>query len=192
MIHNLSQKITTYFIKCGDVKKEDQELYAYGFEIGITLAINIIASVILLFTFQMVWEGLLFFAIFFPLRTNAGGTHMNSHWSCFLVSCSILVAISLISIYTEPHIIFVLALTVVSVLIIWFMAPVDDKNKPMDEIEEVVYGKRARIVLAIEVTVEIILLFLGMVKPAYLISLTLSLMAVLLILGKLKNNRIKS
>lgn len=191
MLHNIAEMLTQYFVKSGTIMKEDQEVYSYGFEVGISLFVNIITSVILFTIFGIMFEGILFFIIFFPLRSNAGGIHMKTHFGCFLVSIFTIFTILFLTVNTDIKEVWIIIITIISSIIIWFCAPVEDLNKPLDKIEIKVYGKRARSILAIEIMAVFMCLIFGITKIAYLISLILMLMSIALIMGIVNNKLVK-
>lgn len=150
MIGVLADKITRYFVKNNIVPCEDQEIYTYGLHQGIVMIVNILTFILIGLAFKMVWESLLFMISYIPLRTYAGGYHAKTPARCYILSIfmiiSVLLAMKAAS-WTNPIIIGVSLLTVI---IIFALAPVEDKNKPLSNSQVVRYRRVTRVILAIE------------------------------------------
>jgi accessory gene regulator B len=78
--------------------------------------------------------------------------------------------------------------TIAAGIIIIVLAPVEDSNKPLDEIEANVYKKRTSTVLIVEICVFLIATVLGLDQIVYCITVSLLVLSVMLILGKIKNS----
>lgn len=75
----------------------------------------------------------------------------------------------------------------VSAIIIGVLAPVEDRNKPLDEIEMKVYKRRTMFIVIIEIAVFVILDFLKLELVYDSIFYGLIFTSVVLVLGKYKN-----
>lgn len=75
----------------------------------------------------------------------------------------------------------------VSSISIVTLAPVEDRNKPLDELEQKVYRKRALLIWASELTVAFVCLLFGQMCLAICLAMTMTVMAIMLGLGQLKN-----
>lgn len=78
--------------------------------------------------------------------------------------------------------------------IIFFLAPVEDNNKPLDKKEKTVYKKRARIILSVLIGLTLISWFIGWKQISLSILASLLMLTITLVLGQLTNvfNRFQS
>jgi len=68
------------------------------------------------------------------------------------------------------------------------LAPVEDRNKPLNEREKTVYGRRAGVYSAVLSGMAVTLWFAGMEQISLSIVMALGVAAVMLVLGAVKNS----
>lgn len=130
--------------------------------------------------------GTLLFCIILALRGVAGGYHAKSNTSCMLCSCLIIVLCALswntipASAYGKVAIVFLL----VSVPAILVLAPVANKNRPLDEIEKRVYRKKSIAITLLEIAVTLLLLLFNQYLLALVGSTAVFVLAVVMGLGR--------
>lgn len=83
----IAERLADYIIQKGTIKEEEREIYEYGFSIAIEVLLCVITCFSISMMLHTFVEGILFFVIFIPLRSYAGGLHLSSYWSCFSLSC---------------------------------------------------------------------------------------------------------
>lgn len=174
-------------MKAGAVPVEDRELYEFGIRQGIFLVINIVTSLLIgLFT-GMIWQCIVFMLAYNPLRSYAGGYHAGTPLKCYLLSIPIMLLV-LFGIRLIPWngYIVVIAIILAGITVL-LLAPVEDANKPLDELETIVFRRRARIILAIVSFAAFALWFAGAEQFAPAIVMALVVITVMLILGAVKN-----
>jgi accessory gene regulator B len=188
MKNRVPAKITESLIKAGAVPPEDSALYEFGIRQGIFLVINIATAVLIGLFLGMVWQCIIFLVAYNPVRTYAGGYHAGTPLKCYLLSMPTITAV-LLGIKLIPWNGYVCAIALfITLMIIVLLAPVEDRNKPLSEREETVYGRRAGIYSAVLSGLAITLWFAGMEQISLSIVMALGLAAVMLILGAVKNN----
>ena len=74
-----------------------------------------------------------------------------------------------------------ITISVISALIIFFLSPVEDTNKPLDAAEVKVYGKKARIILGLELGVLVLFMIFGIGRIVTSISLSLVVLVFMLV-----------
>ena len=89
------------------------------------------------------------------------------------------------------HPIVSIALLMISSIVIWITAPVETENNPLDEVEQLVYQKRTRIILAIEIAIVSLCLILSKNQISATIVLGLFTEALMLLAGITENHNIK-
>lgn len=131
MVHN--------FIKEQIISAEEEELYVYGLKQGILLIVNIGMIILTGLCFHMLWQSILFFISYAPLRAYAGGYHARTQGRCtiysFLLIPLVLLMIKRLSGYYE----FTRGLAYLSFFVILILAPMGDANKPLDKKEIHIY-----------------------------------------------------
>lgn len=146
MISTLATTISSFFSEKGIINKEELDVYSYSFEV-------LIASVwngILLFTYALLAgrfvETICFALVFTTLRPFCGGYHALNHFFC-CASMMFLYTIYLMLLkFTSAdwYLIMTLANMTIGIITVFALAPLEDKNKPLDELEIKKYRKKSR------------------------------------------------
>lgn len=174
-------------IQDGAIEEEDREIYEYGFYQGIVMLINIICTVTIGIVMKMVWEVLMFMFAYIPLRTFAGGFHAKTQARCFVYSNLLVVLILLGVRYLENSVVAFLVLGVIGGIVLVLLAPVEDKNKPLDERECQIYGKKAKRILMVDILVAGVLQVVGFQNLVCTIMVGIFALGVFLVMGYVKN-----
>lgn len=187
----ISVKVVDSLIKNDIISNDDKTLYLFAVDQLFSLLLHIVTTLIIGALFGMFLESVVFLIAYIPIRQYAGGYHAKTPTRCYIISV-VLTMVSLyiigLPIWSDYVILFVLSITS---LIIFLLAPVEDKNKPLDDKEQIVYKNRTHIVLAVLIFFALISFFI--LKP-FCISVVVSQMTLsfMLILGTIKNHMIKS
>ena len=187
MLAQLAGWIVAWQMKKGILKKEDQALYQYAYELLLNQGINIAAAILIAVLFKMPWVVLTFLAAYIPLRSYAGGYHANTNWGCTVVSalmlCLVCIVVKFAALYSAYGWCILFA---VSGIFIFLLSPVEDFNKPLSEEEVIHYRRMSRILWTVEALSGTALCFWDST-----IGITLSFshffLALILCLGMLKN-----
>lgn len=188
----LAARLVGEAIDFGIISKEEQELYVcilctMGFS-----AITWATLLILGYLFGCLPGCLVFLVLYLPLRIFAGGLHCNNRRNCYILS----VVIFAVMIFTyhmmeSASYIWFDYLLYISVAVIIIMAPVQDKNKPLECAEARHHRRTALKILMVE-----IILLLGMnllfqnrlsKEIIFFSTVPYKLLALQLILGAAKN-----
>lgn len=185
----LSDKIINSLVLNGVVNSKDKELYIYGLHQGFLMILNLIVTIIIGLIFGMVLESIVFMISYIPVRIYAGGYHSKTQLRCFIFSINmiiiVLLSMKLINWTSFLYSIF----EIISVVIIFKLAPIEDSNKPLEPIEVSLYKKRARVILLIETSLLFILKTLNFYQISLCILTAHMALSVMLVLGKIKNNK---
>ena len=171
MIAKFAKKINEILIQKEIVQKEDAELYQYGIENGIVVAGNLLASGIFGIVTGRPGLVLVFLLFYASLRSYSGGSHCKSRIGCFLISMAVL---------------FILVYAVVIIIV---LAPVESINKPLDEEERRYYARVTHCITALQVCVLIILFCLDLQDYFYAGYVSIVLVAVFMVMGKIAVKR---
>ncbi|MCM1061653.1 MAG: accessory gene regulator B family protein [Eubacterium sp.] len=137
--------------------------------------------------FDVFLEIAVFMAVYIPLRSFAGGYHAKTPLRCYIFSVImlIIVSIGLKYLYVTERVYY--AALAVSALVVLVFAPVEDRNKPLDETEHKVYKRRTRLIAAVEVIISLLLKLLISNNLSVAIAYSFVVLSFMLIVGKVKN-----
>lgn len=192
MRHNLSDKFAEELVNFGIIDSENRELYSFGLHAVFSALLNLITAIFIGFLFGMIMQSVIFMAAYIPIRIFSGGYHARTQGRCYLLSAILITGILLLVRYIPWTLQILLFLSFFSGMIVFLFSPIPDFNKPLNEMETVVYRKYARIILGMELILEIIVLILGLDWIATCIVLALLSDGLLMIIGKWKNRTDKS
>lgn len=182
----LIKRATDKLVEYNVINEEYKELYSYGLQQGLIMIANILTTIAIGFMFKMIWQSIVFMITYFSLRLYAGGYHAKSQLQCYLLSIVLTLTVFL-AIRIIPWTNFTcLSVDLVAGIIIFFISPVETKNKPLDSTERLVYKKRTRIVLMTEILISLVMFELKFTLILSCISVSILALCVLLVLGKLK------
>ena len=185
----ITDHIVGKMIEAEIIAEQDRELYAFGLEQGMWLVLNLLTMVVIGLLMDMLLACLYFLLAYVPLRIYAGGYHARTPLHCYFGGI-VLMLTALLMIKWFPWTMWRCAgVMAIASLIIWRLAPVEDSNKPLDEIEKTVYARRARKVAAVEIGVVAIAGISGWLTITRSIAISFGLSAMVLMLGKLNVNK---
>lgn len=72
-----AKSLTDYVIRKGMIDEADRETYEYGFTITIEVGLFVLFCLFMMLYLHMSAEGILFLIVFAPLRSYAGGLHLE-------------------------------------------------------------------------------------------------------------------
>lgn len=187
MILALARKLT--FILYPKIDTEQANLYAYGFFVlfskGLSFAEVLLSGIIL----HNVWNAMLFYFVFTPLREYSGGIHARKEITCiFCTALALFLSIAGIKLLEVTVGCAVqAALLIVGTSVVFLFSPQDVPEKPLDEDERILFGQKSKR-LCITVDLFAILAYmLGLSGIMNAISMGLTLEGILLIAGKIQS-----
>lgn len=184
---SLSHKIIESMVATGVVPSEDKELYQYGLRQGLIMIVNVLSAILIGLILGMLWHCIVFLISYIPIRSYAGGYHASTQLRCYWLS-NALILLVLLGIKLIPWNGYaLLAISLFSAIIIFWLAPVEDLNKPLRQIEIVIYKRKARIIFVLLLCFSFLLWFAGRKEISVSIVMALQVVSVMLILGVMKN-----
>ena len=182
----LNKLVQKYF------SNDESEIIEFGVTVLISKFIFLITIVIVgVFCDKLV--SVLFFTLFYtPLRSFAGGIHAKTPVRCYFFSLSMLILTALIFKFLRITKLFFYFSIVFSAIVLILLSPVEDLNKPLDEIEIKIYRKKSLLIWCIEATVGVISTYFSFDLLYSCIFLNFTALSVMLISGKIKNTIICS
>lgn len=187
LLTRLSRKIVNDLTRSDIVKAEDAEIYIYGINQILTSVLNVSSALIIGLIIDVFTEVAVFMAAYIPLRSFAGGYHAKTPLRCYIFSVIMLIVVSIGMKYLsiEEWIYYVILAAAASVVLI--LAPVEDRNKPLDEIEHQVYKRRTILIAAMELTLALLLKLLMLDDLFIATAYSFVVLSLMLIAGKAKN-----
>lgn len=187
MFAKTADTITKKLQENNSISSEQYEICRFGFQQGLTILLNAVTVMVIGAVMKELWQAILFMALYAPLRSNAGGYHARTATRCYVYSILLMIAVLLAMKYLLiPTFICIIAL-VISCAVILLLAPVEDANKPLDDIEQVVYRKRTYVIMAIEIVFCVIALLCGAKQIMLCFIWAFTMIGCILIAGKMKN-----
>lgn len=187
MFEVLSERVTEWLIVNETMAREDKEIYRYGIQQGMIALLNLGTTVVIGLVFGKLLESILFLAAYIPLRSFAGGYHAKTVVRCYFFSIVMISAVLWVMRYVTYSGLICGCLTAISSGAIWFLVPVEDRNKPLDDVEKVVYRKRARGIVLVESILSFFAILCNGKQLGMCMTLVLCVLALMLLLGKWKN-----
>lgn len=181
----IAEILTSYVIEKGIVAEAEREVYFYGFQMGIELIFNIIVSILIAIKMNMIPQAAIFFLIFIPIRTYAGGFHFDSYFPCFILSIiTYFGVLKLASVVTIPGFICIVG-SILLIVFILFLFPVQNIRHVLDDEEKIYFSKKLNRYLVFD-----ILLLFGLFALKYenlmvVANLTFILIVVTMVVGKI-------
>lgn len=180
-----------YIIEKGMVKEEDREVYEYGFTILMEMVSFVVFSVAVSLYLHMILEGILFFVIFIPLRSYAGGLHLKRFYACFVLSCLTLGVILLITQNVNiPITVIVIAFLILEICV-YALYPVESTNREVDSVENRYFKKKLETFLAIHLVLVMVCAELKYDRCLVLIDATYVMIVITMVIGKCSSKKQK-
>lgn len=186
MFTSLTEKAVNYLIYKNVIDNDNLEIYQYGLGQIFSTTLNILTTLLLGIIFGEIYQSLIFVFAFMILRTYSGGYHAKTPIRCyFLTTISIAAGLSAMKFIVINRFIY-LGLLILSSLIIITLSPIGTANKPLDEIEKIIYRKKTIIVWSVETCVAIVFIILDITEIHIAITLAQVIISIALIFGNLQ------
>jgi len=190
-IADFAEKISNSMVDRGIVQKEDAQLYRYGIENGITVAGNLLASILFGIVTGRLGVVLVFLLFYSTLRTYSGGVHCRSKVGCFILSMMILLVPVFSYEWVMEMVAFpvLIAVGVIAIVVVLVLSPVESINKPLDDEERKYYKRISHCIVALQGCVLAVLCCMDLYEYFYAGYSSVILVAFFMILGRISANR---
>ena len=185
-MNKIAKKLTEYIIKKNVITETNRELYEFGFLVVLEKGLFLLICLGIAIFMNVFWNAFLFFLIFIPLRSYAGGLHFNNYKICFFVSCVVYIFV----LFSTN---FVSCSNIVNMLIlltveggIYYLYPVEHINRAIDDDENNFFKKKLFIWLCIDAFIAIVCLRFSDEKYLQIVINTLLVVFITMIMGKIK------
>lgn len=188
-MEKVAKSLTDYIIGKGMIENEDREIYEYGFQIATEVGLFILFCLVTTLHLHMYMEAIMFFIIFVPLRSYAGGLHLEKYHSCLILSCLTFCGVLLIVRYIQVS--FYFSFIVLLILEYWVfrLYPVENLNRKVDDEENRYFKKKLVAFLLLDLLIAIACIILHNSSGIFMITVTFTIVMVTMVIGKYKNKR---
>lgn len=181
----LAKKLTSCLLQQNAIDEKDQELYQFGFQSGLEMVSCYLISLAAAAYLHRIPEYLLFSVVFIPVRSYAGGLHLEKFSQCFVCSCLSIIAVILLSDWLELSPAVSLASILLMLLLLFVLRPVDHENRPVDEDEQHDFKHKLRFAIFGIGVLTVILFMMNRTHYLVVVMLTLATAIISMLLGKL-------
>lgn len=182
----IAQLLTKYIVSKGIVAEAEAAVYVYGFQMGLELTVNLIVSIVIAVILKMLPEATIFFVIFMPIRSYAGGFHFDDYLRCFLLSVATYVAVLLLSDYVTISAWLLVLTNVILLVAIRLLFPVQNVRRVLEQEEIHYFAKKLHWILGMDLILNCVLWGWHFESLLRVMCLTLTLIVVTMVLGKVK------
>lgn len=185
MLQILAKKITAALVLSKIISPDDMEAYTYGLELLITKLVLYLLIFIIAALTKTVIVSLLFVFLYMSLRKYTGGFHCKTAERCLCVSMLIhilMIAVYYLSISTTDFIL--LALSALSSAVIVIFSPVENENRPLDNVEKYKYKVKSILIMMVILILMAVSILLHINQLFYSSVCSLTSDAVLIILSR--------
>ena len=182
-----AENLTRKMIDNNIIKEADKNIYQYGLINFFFFMINITTAILIGALFGKLSIIFIFLLFFMSLRSFTGGFHLGSKLLCYFGSNLIM----LIPIFGQRFFyqftsnISRTAALIIILSVIFYLSPVEGRNREYDDAELKQFRKVSRVILMIQVIMYAFFVYWGMPDFAYTVFTSFLVVAVLLLLGKL-------
>lgn len=176
-------------VRDGIISQEEEDIVIYGLENMIGTAICGLIMLGIGLCFGNILDGFLLWIIILPLRKHAGGFHAKTRIRCLTFSIGIIIAAFALLYQISWPTWFLFVITVVFGSIIFLLAPIDNPNKRLSEIERNVYRKRTHMFLIAEGSLYVIAYVFVWKRIDILITMSVFIVGIALLAGKMSANK---
>lgn len=191
MYKKIADHISESLVSSGSISGSEIKVYSYAAELLLSSITGLIICISIGLVFGELVGSIIFLSIYCPLRQFSGGYHAANHISCATIFCIVFLANTLIAHYlvSDFHIItpMIFVFCGASLIIVIVLSPVEDKNKPITRIESSNFKRKSIMLCGIAMLLIVLLVKLQFVIATYYACSAVSILAILLVIGKIKN-----
>ena len=192
MFYKASVYISDILEQQNKFNSEDKEIYRFGIQQSLNILLNILTTVIIGVSFGVILQSILFLICYMPLRSFCGGYHAKTHIRCYIYSVVMITCILLFIKLFAFRMLWYEISVLISLLIIFLLAPVEDRNKPLNHNEKKAFRRKACFIAFLEGVIYHISFAVNLTDLCKILSVSLFSLSVLMIIGWFRNYSHKS
>lgn len=187
-----TEKITKKLLNKNVISRDEYEIYQYGLEQLLRNALMFVLVVIVGICLGALIEMLVILVSFMCLRMYAGGYHASTSLRCLLLTIfSMTAGLSAVRFIELDSKYIILILAVLGILCVGII-PVEAPNKPLDEIELLVYKRKTIKIWIGEFLFALMCVLIGWDMISRCVLAAHMILAVSLIAGYMTKNRMEN
>lgn len=132
-LNKIARKLTAKLLIQNIIPEDYADIYIYGFELLLSFMFSTSVIVLAGVLCGRLVQTIAFLVVFIVLRSFTGGYHALQYWFCSVVTFSIFGLVLLTSEFVEVSLIFYILLSVIGIVTIALMVPVENSNKPLSD-----------------------------------------------------------
>lgn len=191
MFVKLADNIVKWMLSNQIIEEKKAVICRWGISHILDTVFNIATFLIIGILFNMPFETIIFTIGYIPLRIYAGGYHAKTPFRCWCVS-NIILAVSLEIVQNAENCYIAFGIvSLIAVVVLITLMPVEDLHKPLDQNDRKKYKKHGAAILAVEICLSVFFVLLHYSQISLVLNSIWILLSVMLILGKIKNKLIQ-
>ncbi len=146
----LAAMLTKSLLNDNVILEDETNIITYGLENLIGNIVGILVILVMGAFFHHTLDSFMVWLLAFPLRKYAGGFHAKTRGRCLITSITMILISFVIFFQFEWEMMTIFLIALAFSIIIFFLAPVGNPNKPLDELEHKMYQMKSRGFLLVE------------------------------------------
>jgi len=187
MFDRVAEQIAGRIFAGNDFDDEKKEVVIYGLSQLLTGIFNLITILVIGIAYGMPIQAVIFTITYILLRIYAGGYHADTPVRCYVFSVVMIMLVLSGIKWIKLSKLLYLMLSIVCSLFVFFLSPVDNVNKRLDDKEYMIYGRMARVIVTLELILILVFYQLNARDICIAIEYAIITMCMMLVLGKVKN-----
>ena len=150
MMERIAGKLTDWLVSQKVIAAGERDIYVYGIFQMMMNILDTISILLLAVFFHKMLVVCCYMACFCLLRKYAGGYHAKSVTGCYIMTVGSAFIMLAAAGNCRLPVAVVAAVWLISGIMVFLFAPVQNHNKKLDEVERLVYRRRAVVVWVLE------------------------------------------
>lgn len=133
LLNKLARKLTAKLLIQNIIPEDYSDIYIYGFELLLSFLFSTSVIVLAGVLCGRLLQTIVFLTVFIVLRSFTGGYHALQYWFCSVVTFSVFGLVLLISEFIKVSMFFYILLSLIGIVTIALVVPIENSNKPLSE-----------------------------------------------------------
>ena len=133
LLNKLARKLTAKLLIQNIIPEDYSDIYIYGFELLLSFLFSTSVIVLAGVLCGRLLQTIVFLTVFIVLRSFTGGYHALQYWFCSVVTFSVFGLVLLISEFVKVSMFFYILLSLIGIVTIALVVPIENSNKPLSE-----------------------------------------------------------
>ena len=139
LLNKLARKLTAKLLIQNIIPEDYSDIYIYGFELLLSFLFSTSVIVLAGVLCGRLLQTIVFLTVFIVLRSFTGGYHALQYWFCSVVTFSVFGLVLLISEFVKVSMFFYILLSLIGIVTIALVVPIENSNKPLTEVQKKKY-----------------------------------------------------